>query len=560
MMKYLRFLVCLLFPIAAFAQGVFTNPKQVLGTVNGITRPVANATVTVCAASAAGIPCSPALVGVLFKDAALTQPLSNPFTTDASGNYQFAIAAGNYTVTETGAGFSGYSYQVSATCSPVGGCSFVGPVAATTLSASGSVSLNAGGTFNGAFAHSGTEAFTGPWTRFGNGLMAHGNFATTPTGSTIDSLVTAFGSNQGKVTVLPDYAGANETVFANNVFIEDLRRSTVLIGASAGYAAQQLVDGFNGAGTTNRVFTLAGQCHATAGGTGLVGQGECIGLFGAAERTGGTRPIWGVNTQAQATVAGNSIISNEADVNNNTGTDALITTNPTDQQIAYKAVSGGSNSPLAAFQSAATTPGIDGFKMGADLNGWRTIGLRLTAPAVQGLAHIYLIPTANDTNLEIVGRNALDNANLWSIQNAGNANFPLVNTPIIQNAGGAQLAVPTVGTAIISDTAIQTLPNKTLTAATLNGITNGTGLQLFNTATTCTTGASIGAICTTGAITLPVAYADTNYRLSCTGQGSTNVPIVQTYAKSNTTFTITIAALTAAAATFTSYDCSATHN
>lgn len=99
-----------------------------------------------------------------------------------------------------------------------------------------------------------------------------------------------------------------------------------------------------------------------------------------------------------------------------------------------------------------------------------------------------------------------------------------------------------------------------LITPTLTGVTNGTGLQLFSTSTTCTTGAAIGDTCTSASITLPVAYADTNYRLSCTGLGPTNVPIVETYTKSNTTFTITIAALTAAAATFSSYDCSAHHN
>jgi hypothetical protein len=94
----------------------------------------------------------------------------------------------------------------------------------------------------------------------------------------------------------------------------------------------------------------------------------------------------------------------------------------------------------------------------------------------------------------------------------------------------------------------------------LTGLANGTGLQVFNTSTTCTTGASIGSTCTTAAISLPVGYSDTSYRLSCTGVGTTNVPIVETYTKSNTTFTITIAALTAAAASFSSYDCIAGHN
>lgn len=110
-MKRLSFL--LLLSSVAFGQGLIVAPKTVLSVVNGITRPVANATVTVCAVNTSGIPCSPVLVGAVFKDAGLTQPLSNPFTTDANGNYQFAIAGGTYTVTETGVGFAGYSYQLT---------------------------------------------------------------------------------------------------------------------------------------------------------------------------------------------------------------------------------------------------------------------------------------------------------------------------------------------------------------------------------------------------------------------------------------------------------------
>ncbi len=98
-----------------FGQGVFIPPQTAFRTVNGVTAPIANATVTVCAAGASGIPCSPALVNTIFKDAALTQPLSNPFTSDSNGNYQFAVAPGTYTVTTTAAGFSGYSYQVTLT-------------------------------------------------------------------------------------------------------------------------------------------------------------------------------------------------------------------------------------------------------------------------------------------------------------------------------------------------------------------------------------------------------------------------------------------------------------
>jgi hypothetical protein len=92
------------------------------------------------------------------------------------------------------------------------------------------------------------------------------------------------------------------------------------------------------------------------------------------------------------------------------------------------------------------------------------------------------------------------------------------------------------------------------------GLTNNTGLQLFNTTTTCTTAATINTPCTTAAITLPVGYADTNYRVSCTGLSPTQFPQIQTVTKSNATFTITLNNLTAAAASYTSFDCSVGHN
>jgi hypothetical protein len=148
---------------SAFAQGVIVNPKVVLGTVNGITRPISAATITVCAAATAGLPCSPALAGATFTDAALTQPLSNPFTTDVNGNYQFAIAGGTYTVTETASGFVGYSYQLSVTCS-VGVCTVSSLTVTGAATVNGALNANGGLTTTttvstGAGTHSGTETF-----------------------------------------------------------------------------------------------------------------------------------------------------------------------------------------------------------------------------------------------------------------------------------------------------------------------------------------------------------------------------------------------------------------
>ena len=150
----------------------------------------------------------------------------------------------------------------------------------------------------------------------------------------------------------------------------------------------------------------------------------------------------------------------------------------------------------------------------------------------------------------------------------GSGNFQIKNSGCTANllvlTDGGQLQIPvTTGTAplsISSTTPVANLTVQNCSSCTVLSITNSTGIQLFSTSTTCSTSGVIDNACTTGAITLPVAYADTNYRLSCTGQGPTALPIVQTYTKSNTTFTITIVALTAAVSTFTSYDCMAQHN
>jgi hypothetical protein len=110
---------------------------------------------------------------------------------------------------------------------------------------------------------------------------------------------------------------------------------------------------------------------------------------------------------------------------------------------------------------------------------------------------------------------------------------------------------------VVGGATVDALSNKTMNIP----LTSGTGLQIFNTTTTCTTAGSVGATCTTGAISLPVAEADTSYRVTCTGKGPTAVPVISTIANSSATqFTITIAALTAVAASFTSFDCIAGHN
>lgn len=98
------------------------------------------------------------------------------------------------------------------------------------------------------------------------------------------------------------------------------------------------------------------------------------------------------------------------------------------------------------------------------------------------------------------------------------------------------------------------------------GVTNATGLQVFSAtpaAGTCPTAAAVGSTCVTAGFTLPVfPEPDVNYRVSCQAKTITaGVPVVITTTNfSSNTFTITLAALTAAAANATAFDCFIGHN
>jgi hypothetical protein len=88
--------------------------------------PASYATVRVCPYTASGIPCSP--TSSLWSDLALTQSISNPYTTDQVGNYTFFVTCGSTYIVQIAVG-SGvtYSYFESAAC--VGSSNAVVPAA-----------------------------------------------------------------------------------------------------------------------------------------------------------------------------------------------------------------------------------------------------------------------------------------------------------------------------------------------------------------------------------------------------------------------------------------------
>lgn len=87
---------------------------------------LANAKISVCTyTSGPAVVCpSTAPTASLFSDPALTVSITNPASSDHSGNFGFWVQSGNYDITITAAGFVGYSYIAS-----IGGSSAIKPAA-----------------------------------------------------------------------------------------------------------------------------------------------------------------------------------------------------------------------------------------------------------------------------------------------------------------------------------------------------------------------------------------------------------------------------------------------
>jgi hypothetical protein len=84
----------------AHAQG--SRKDDIVFNSRGI--PLAGTTIRVCAMPATGQPCTP--LAQIYSDAALTQALANPTTTDGLGNYFFYAAPGKYEIEISGPGIT----------------------------------------------------------------------------------------------------------------------------------------------------------------------------------------------------------------------------------------------------------------------------------------------------------------------------------------------------------------------------------------------------------------------------------------------------------------------
>lgn len=132
----------------------------------------------------------------------------------------------------------------------------------------------------------------------------------------------------------------------------------------------------------------------------------------------------------------------------------------------------------------------------------------------------------------------------------------LNNSAVLQfsNVGGAGSANNVAALGVFGATAGNLTVDGGGNIAFNGTIKQGVGIQHKRGSVGCSTAASVGAFCTSSAQTWAVPFADTNYTMTCSVESTGGVPTVVTMAKTGISFTLSIGALTAAAAS-ANYDC-----
>lgn len=137
----------------AHAQG--TRKDDIVFNSRGV--PLAGATVRICPMPATGQPCTP--LAQIYSDAALTQAMANPTTTDGLGNYFFFAAPGKYEIEISGPGITNKQLPNVLLPSDPSAPTFTGAINAFSLNLSGNLTVNGNTTVIGSLA-SGTLNLT----------------------------------------------------------------------------------------------------------------------------------------------------------------------------------------------------------------------------------------------------------------------------------------------------------------------------------------------------------------------------------------------------------------
>lgn len=157
-MGFLWVTLALLFhawPMVPVAKGQGSRKDDIVFNSRGI--PLAGATIRVCAMPASGQPCTP--LALIYTDAALTQALANPTTSDGLGNYHFYAAPGKYMLEISGPGIITKQIPDVLISPDPSAPNFPGNISAFSLTLSGNLTVNGNTTVIGNLA-SGTLNLT----------------------------------------------------------------------------------------------------------------------------------------------------------------------------------------------------------------------------------------------------------------------------------------------------------------------------------------------------------------------------------------------------------------
>jgi len=555
--------------------------------------------VRACTAGASGSPCSPLEPLQDLSGNPITIPPGSfgQVTTNAVGQFSFQCPSGDkmlIQVAQSGGNSPQISYFTQCGTNVIGASlaannTFTG---ANTFSAA--ANLNAGGALNG--------SFTGPTTLSGAVTFSG---ATTP--------VTIGGSTQptppfsgGIVAPLDLFSDRNVNITTANTY----QNAQMYLGrtSTTAFGATQCPGSGTGAWLSacdEPIAVIIGTNTNSTTTTTSALIGLEIGLFGAASDTAspslganfwsglginvqdkGSTPntvnLRGANiivnaqslpNQLAASGLSRSAVGTEYDINNSSGTDAFPVCQGSIGNCIFgmTANSAGANNLSAGLNINSSSSSGKGWRYGVQAGGISDVGFEVFPSNTLSPTYGVRV-SAGGTGVAIgcgtlgdalgctnpsstaVFIDSLGSSGVSETQNSGVINLRTKTS----SSTGTDWQIQGIGSS--KDLDFTHIGDATVLELSPTGVANRIGLQSFNSTTTCTTAATAGAACTTAAITLPVGYADTNYRVAVTGLSPTNVPVVQTVTKSNTTFTVTIVAVTAAAATYASYDFIVTHN
>lgn len=428
------------------------------------------------------------------------------------------------------------------------------------LVVNGGSTLNGGGSDAGSWTHAGNHTFNGAANRANGALTSTSRFSANNlndmlivdgiTYTTIAAAVTAAGTTNPNIILIPStYSGTECPAIQNNLVFWDFRAGGRSGGGTSSFICPQNVVQYN---------------TKTPGLTDAMLRPEMTRT--AVDATGSILVLYPITHLKNATVTAGVVdgVSPECDVEGTLS--GTLTSCQGSENVAFITSTGGTVSNASGGIGYVTDSVGRTTAIGTVRGFWGRGCVSITGPAPPNCYGLYADEqsAASGQNYALAGKgfnvakySTSQLAAGWDLEDAAQVAHHAFYSAS-DNSTNLQ-AINAIGTNL-NDVGGVTRANITSSGLKINSVNNGQGLQLLNSATTCTTGAAIGATCTTASIALPVAYSDTAYRLVCTGLGPTAAPIVETVTKSNGSFTITVAALTAVAASFSSFDCMVAHN